>query len=128
MKTLDRIKILEDELTLLKADITLKEEPIICSHPEMSFEVHPKELGEMNWEDAKKACADLGIGWRLPNRLELLLMYNNKDEIGGFATNIYWSSTEYDTTKTWNQYFTTGLQYLYNKTNPSYVRAVRSFI
>ena len=126
MKTLDRIKALEDELALLKADLTLKEEPIICGHPEISFEVHPKELGNMNWEDAKEACADLGIGWRLPTRLELLLMYNNQDELGGFANNNYWSSTEYANTNAWNQNFTNGYQNANYKNLNYYVRAVRA--
>ena len=28
------------------------------------LEVMTEDLGEMSWEDAKKACADLGVGWR----------------------------------------------------------------
>ena len=46
-KALERIKVLEDELALLKADLELKKEPLICNHPAMSFEVYPTDLGEM---------------------------------------------------------------------------------
>ena len=126
MKALDRIKVLEGELALLKADLALKEEPIICGHPEISFEVHPKELGEMNWEDAKEACANLGIGWRLPTRLELLLMYNNQYELGGFANNYYWSSTEFNTTNAYFFLFTYGNANYTIKYNTFSVRAVRA--
>jgi hypothetical protein len=48
----------------------------------------------MNWADAKKACADLGNGWRLPTIEELTNMYLNKHKIGGFSDDYYLSSTE----------------------------------
>ena len=37
----------------------------------------------MNWQDAKKACEDLGSGWRLPSKGELLILYKNMDKIWG---------------------------------------------
>ena len=80
----------------------------------------------MNWEDAKEACADLGIGWRLPTRLELLLMYNNQDELGGFANNSYWSSSENDNYTAWFQNFNDGFQDDFDKNLNFYVRAVRA--
>jgi hypothetical protein len=126
MKALERIKVLEDELALLKADLELKKEPLICNHSAMSFEVYPTDLGKMNWDEAKKACADLGDGWRLPTRLELLLMYNNQDELGGFADNYYWSSTEIaNVLSAWRQDFFSGYQVFYDKGSTNYVRAVR---
>ena len=128
MKALERIKVLEDELALLKADLELKKEPLICNHSAMSFEVYPTDLGKMKWNEAKKTCADLGDGWRLPTRLELLLMYNNQDELGGFAFNSYWSSTEHDNVRAWIQNFFNGFQSTNNKTNYYYVRAVRDNI
>ena len=51
----------------------------------------------MTWEDAKKACAALGDGWRLPTKDELNILYENKDKIGGLIHQLrspYWSSTE----------------------------------
>ena len=35
--------------------------------------------------------------WYLPSKHELDLLYIERDTVGGFATNFYWSSTEYDT-------------------------------
>ncbi len=49
----------------------------------------------MNWDDAKKACTELGNGWRLPNLLELRTLFENKKKIGGFDY-YYWSSEEHD--------------------------------
>ena len=128
MKALKRIKVLEEELALLKADLELKKEPLICNHSAMSFEVYPTDLGKMKWNEAKKACAGLGYGWRLPTRLELLLMYNNQDELGGFANSNYWSSTEDDNDYAWRQSFNSGFQDNYIKFYGFYVRAVRDNI
>jgi hypothetical protein len=47
----------------------------------------------MNWYDAKDACNSLGIGWRLPTREELKILYNNKSKIGGFTDYFYWGSS-----------------------------------
>ena len=74
------------------------------------LEVMTEDLGEMSWEDAKKACADLGDGWRLPTKDELNILYENKDKIGGFATGYYWSSTEVDNGTAWDQDFDDGAQ------------------
>jgi hypothetical protein len=48
---------------------------------------------EMNWDDANFQCNNLGNGWRLPNRLELNILFNNKEKIGGFNKSNYWSAT-----------------------------------
>ena len=56
--------------------------------------VGQKDLGVMEWEDALKACEALGDGWHLPNKGELNLLYQYKEAIGGFLSEIYWSSTE----------------------------------
>ncbi|MHB1277927.1 MAG: Lcl domain-containing protein [Bacteroidia bacterium] len=47
---------------------------------------------EMAWKDAKKAWTKVGEGWRLPSSNELELLYDNKEKIGGFKDNQYWSS------------------------------------
>ena len=130
MKNIDRIERLEEELALLKAGIKAGQvypiqEPIILNHPAISFEVYPDNLGKMSWKSAVKICDDLGDGWRLPTRLELLIMYNNQDEIGGFAANYYWSSTEYVNGYAWWQGFGNGNQDVNNKFGNGYVRAVR---
>ena len=128
MKELERIKVLEDELALLKADLMKAEkekEPVaICGT--LGFLVNPKELGKMTWEEAKGACASLGEGWRLPTRVELLLMYENKDVVGGFANDYYWSSTESSSNYAWLQDFKYGNQSNYNKYTKCNVRAVKT--
>jgi|TARA_R100000501_G_C2611582_1_gene106070 hypothetical protein len=91
------------------------------------LEVMTEDLGRMTWDDAVKACADLGDGWRLPTKDELNILYENKDKIGGFANNYYWSSTEVDNDDAWVQYFNGGIQFSYYKNYTSYVRAVRAF-
>ena len=90
------------------------------------LEVMTEDLGEMRWDAAKKACADIGDGWRLPTKDELNILYENKDKIGGFASNYYWSSTEYDEGIAWGQDFYDGYPDDSNKDNDTYVRAVRS--
>ena len=82
---------------------------------------------EMKWEDAKKACENLGSGWRLPTKEELNTLYLNKDKIGGFADNVYWSSAEYGNASAWSQLFYYGYQAVNFKFYTFYVRAIRAF-
>ena len=92
-----------------------------------NLEVMTKDLGEMNWYDAMKACADLGDGWRLPTIEELTILHQNKDKIGGFANKYYWSSKEGGSTNAYGFPFGDGFSYDYGKGYKSYVRAVRAF-
>jgi hypothetical protein len=50
----------------------------------------------MNWDQAEKACKGLGLGWRLPTKSELNILYWNKAKIkiGGFSYNYYWGNNE----------------------------------
>jgi hypothetical protein len=56
-------------------------------------------------------------------------MYTNLSYagVGGFALNVYWSSTEYDSNGAWGQYFNYGLQNYDDKYYTLPVRAVRAF-
>jgi hypothetical protein len=83
---------------------------------------------------AADICANLTLNgysdWFLPSRDELNEMYVNLYLQGfvGFASNYYWSSTEYDFSNAWGQYFNNGSQLSSNKGNVSgNVRAVRAF-
>jgi len=81
----------------------------------------------MNWRGAQKACAKLGKGWRIPTKDELNVMYKNKEKIGNFANDYYWSSSmEIELNYAWYQHFNNGKQI--NKSNDRilYVRAVKS--
>jgi hypothetical protein len=97
-----------------------------------SFKIGMLEVGEkdfpnqMNWEDAQKACSNLGGGWRLPTIDELDILYQNKDKFSGFANGSYWSSTEIVDFR-YSRNFDNGGQdasYIFSK---YYVRAVRTF-
>ena len=97
-----------------------------------NIEVAEKDFpNTMNWEDAKKACEELGRGWRLPTKDELNTLYLNKDKIGGFANTslcVYWSGTKEENTSPWGQYFIGGTQSYYDENGYSlYVRAIRTF-
>lgn len=88
---------------------------------------------------ASQLCQDLNLGgktdWYLPSKYELNLMYENIGQgnvlglgnVGNFANNVYWSSTEYSLLAAWEQNFYYGNQD-YNGKNVTYdVRAVRAF-
>jgi len=67
--------------------------------------------------------------WFLPSKDELNLMYENLYvfEIGSFANDYYWSSSEGTIDYAWDQNFDYGSQYNYYKSNCERVRAVRAF-
>ena len=94
-----------------------------------NLEVADYDFAEkMYWKEAKKTCAALGGGWRLPTKDELNILFENKDTIGSFSDNYYWSSTE---TKgiysAWIQFFNDGVQFnSYVKGFKYHVRAVRN--
>ena len=99
--------------------------PIKIGNLEVAQNDFPKGMA---WIEAKNACANLGSGWRLPTKNELNLMYLNKDKIGGFAINFYWSSTESGSSNAWWQNFFSGSQNVSNKDGYNRnVRAVRAF-
>lgn len=102
----------------------VKEKTIEISR-KIQIEVYPKDLGKMNHNDAIKACSDLGEGWRLPTRLELLSMYELRKSLGGFSPYYYWSSAETNHDTAWGQYFASGIQANYSKLSTNLVRSVR---
>ena len=94
-----------------------------------------------DWESkypAFKWCADLGDGWYLPAKQELLTIYNNKTAIDAnltdtIGTSFYWSSTESDNQNSsgefcaWSVSMRNGYTDYYNKGTVDYVRAVSAF-
>lgn len=80
---------------------------------------------------AAKLCSDLVLGgysdWYLPSLDELNKLYLNKSTIGGFTSNVYWSSKEINNVGAWGQNFSNGVQNAYDKQGIYYVRAIRSF-
>ena len=65
--------------------------------------------------------------WYLPSKHELNLLYQQKDAVGGFSDDGYYSSTEYDEFMVWGQIFTDGYQTTGGKAFPVHVRAIRAF-
>ena len=84
-------------------------------------------------------CDTLTLGgyndWFLPSKDELNKLYENIGQgnalglgnVGGFASGIYWSSTESGSAYAWTQGFYYGLQPGNYKYGSNYVRAVRAF-
>ena len=84
---------------------------------------------QLDWNEAKAACAKLGNGWRLPDKDELNHLYNKKNKIDCFNSYSYWSSTEQVTDNghpgAWYQEFTGRQTYTSIEYN-TYFRAVRT--
>jgi len=80
---------------------------------------------------AARLCGDLVLGgysdWYLPSKDELNKLRLNRVAIGGFATNVYWSSTEGGNSVAWAQLFDLGTQGNGGKDYDGNVRAVRAF-
>ena len=97
--------------------------------------------GEQNTADILAGCATLGIAARLADEYsysgesdwflgsldEMKLMYDNLQGVGGFSTDFYWSSSEFNHYLAWIQGFTNGDQYGSRKYYTYCVRPVRSF-
>ncbi len=82
-------------------------------------------------EVAASRCWDLVEGgysdWYLPSKDEMYKLYLNRASITGFSSNAYWTSSEYSATHAWYQDVSDGTQATIGKSNPIYVRPVRSF-
>jgi hypothetical protein len=65
--------------------------------------------------------------WYFPSKDELYEMYLQRNVIGGFASNTYWSSSEYDANDAWITSFYDGSGISDAKFYSYNVRAVRAF-
>jgi hypothetical protein len=70
--------------------------------------------------------------WFLPSKEELNAMYGYKGSIVdtakyGFATNSYWSSSQFDTSRAWTQSWLNSFQSDFGKSDELLVRPIRSF-
>lgn len=97
--------------------------------------------GAQNTADILAGCTESGIaarlaadytlngfaGWFLPSKDELNELYLNRAVVGGFASNLYWSSSEFSGFGAWSQDFASGGQYDFGKDGAFGVRAVRAF-
>ena len=67
------------------------------------------------------------MDWRLPTKFELAEMYAHNSGILNFSGNLYWSSTEDDSTDAWRQSMVNGAQDAIGKTAYNALRSVRAF-
>jgi hypothetical protein len=95
------------------------------------------------WDYANAAISNPGkhsidgkqfTDWRLPTKDELIKLYKNKNFVGGFEKEIYWSSTaQYapppigSNSQKWVVHFNNGSPFYTVKTNSNRVRSIRSF-
>jgi hypothetical protein len=90
---------------------------------------------DQNGNFAAKVCADYAVSvggitygdWYLPSKSELNLLYLQKNVVGGFTGNYYWSSTESNSNSAWIQDFYGGAQIGEFKYWTDKVRAIRAF-
>jgi hypothetical protein len=95
------------------------------------LEVADQDLSNsMKWDDAVRACQNLGSGWRLPDKDELKAMYEqlHKQGKGNFKDDWYWSSSQYGSGTAWYVYFHYGGRVDFTNEGHNFrVRAVRAF-
>lgn len=105
------------------------EKPLFLNVNGRKLQVYKKDLGVMNWYDAKLSCEKLGARWRLPTIEELQQIYEQlyKNGKGGFFPKDYWSSLENGSNSAERFYFYTGTAGNYEKNGINHVLAVRDF-
>ena len=87
---------------------------------------HSDLSGTYDWKSAVSACKGLGDEYRLPNRDETAAMFYNRLLLGNLPQTGYWTSTVYDTDRSWAQGILTGTRYRQLKTKTIYsVRCVK---
>jgi hypothetical protein len=79
------------------------------------------------WEALLTFKSNNEFNWRLPNKIELNLLYQQKNIVGNFSNSHYWCSDEADKSNAYSQGFYDGYQYNISKVNTLSVRAVRKF-
>jgi len=73
-----------------------------------------------SYNQAISLCKGLDGGeWRMPNKMELVSMFVNKNIVGISHTWTYWSSTVYDSEQAWDMNFTGGNANVVSKDNNS---------
>ena len=81
-------------------DIELRAEANLITNSTIINDIEVQKLdlpNRMSWDEAKSISSSLGHRWRLPNRDELKILYQNKEKIGGFKLNsdqYYWGTND----------------------------------
>jgi len=66
------------------------------------------ELNSVNWNEAVALARTFDADWHLPTKTELKLLYEQRNFVGSFTKDDYWSSTELDINSAWIQGFLNG--------------------
>jgi hypothetical protein len=97
----------------------------------VAMQTNDDQLGNF----AAKVCADYSVivngftfgDWYLPSKYELAILFGQKNFVGDFNNDYYWSSTEFSSVSAWSINFADGIQYNLNKSLSYGVRAIRAF-
>jgi len=81
---------------------------------------------QMTWDEALNSCKEMGNDWRLPTLNELIVLYKNRDLIGNFDQEFYWSSKKGLIFGAWLVSFRDGNSDNISKERKCNVRVVRS--
>lgn len=81
---------------------------------------------------AARICNNLVLNgyddWFLPSQNELYQMYKQKSDIGDFASDNFWRSSEFETTDSLGKNFGNGMMLIFLKDNTAnHIRAIRAF-
>ena len=72
----------------------------------MNIGVQSKDIGAGPWESVNSMCKNSRVGglndWRLPTKDELIYLYTNRKEIGGFKTTYVDHNLRYAVTGYWS--------------------------
>ena len=83
------------------------------------------ETKKANWREAQRLASAHGQSWPIWD--ELRLLYAQRNVVGGFADDYYWSSTESVSRYAWSQNFNYGAQSFSSKNSMLPVRSVLAF-
>ncbi|MDE5606347.1 MAG: DUF1566 domain-containing protein, partial [Bacteroidales bacterium] len=93
--------------------------------------VQKEDLGVGTWSTADAMCKGSTVDgyndWRLPTKEELMILYNNRNLIGGFSDNIYWSLSQESGYPSWHYHINFYNGSMSTSSSGTYrVRAVRT--
>lgn len=96
--------------------------------------VQKTDIGQGNWTSVSSMCENSIVGgytdWRLPTKDELTVLYNEKENIGGFESSTYWSSTigtnYYGDSHYGVSFFNGNVFVVYSDNDTYYARCVRT--
>ncbi len=78
------------------------------------------------WYQAQEQCEKNADGWRLPSKAELACLYKNREQIGGFKNDWYWSSERVGDWNVFVHSFSNGRQFGYSGSNSARIRLVKN--